>query len=87
MNTTRMMAVAMLIAGSGLALHASQAQQAGITRADVLRHDLGAPGREVIQVRVDFAREWRSAGTRIQAQRSSMSSKARWNISSMASLQ
>jgi quercetin dioxygenase-like cupin family protein len=55
MNTTRMMAVAMLIVGSGLALHVTQAQQAGITRADVLRHDLGVPGREVIQVRVDFA--------------------------------
>jgi Cupin domain len=45
----------MLIVGSGLAIHVTQAQQAGITRADVLRHDLGVPGREVIQVRVDFA--------------------------------
>ena len=54
MNTTRMMAVAMLIAGSGLALHVTQAQQPGITRTDALRHDLGVPGREVIQVRVDF---------------------------------
>jgi quercetin dioxygenase-like cupin family protein len=27
----------------------------GITRTDLQRHDLSAPGREVIQVRVDFA--------------------------------
>jgi quercetin dioxygenase-like cupin family protein len=54
MNTTRMMVVAMLIAGSGLALHVTHAQQPGIKRTDALRHDLGVPGREVIQVRVDF---------------------------------
>ena len=53
MNMTRMM-VAVLIAGSGLALHVTQAQQPGIKRTDALRHDLGVPGREVIQVRVDF---------------------------------
>ena len=49
------MAVAMLVAGSGLALHVTHAQQPGIKRTDALRHDLGVPGREVIQVRVDFA--------------------------------
>ena len=54
MNTTRMI-VAVLIAGSGLALHVTHAQQPGIKRTDALRHDLGVPGREVIQVRVDFA--------------------------------
>jgi quercetin dioxygenase-like cupin family protein len=54
MNTTRMMAVAMLIAGSGLALHVTHAQQPGIKRTDALRHDLSVAGREVIQVRVDF---------------------------------
>jgi quercetin dioxygenase-like cupin family protein len=54
MNTTRMMAIAVLIAGSGLALHVTHAQQRGIRRTDALRHDLGVPGREVIQVRVDF---------------------------------
>ena len=53
MNTTRMI-VAVLIAGSGLALHVTHAQQPGIKRTDALRHDLGVPGREVIQVRVDF---------------------------------
>ena len=54
MNTTRMMAVAILIAGSGVALHVMHAQQSGIKRTDTLRHDLGLAGREVIQVRVDF---------------------------------
>jgi quercetin dioxygenase-like cupin family protein len=55
MKTTRIMAVVALIVGSALALHMAQAQQSGITRTDLQRHDLGVPGREVIQVRVDFA--------------------------------
>ena len=54
MRTTRIMTVAVLIVGSGLALHVTHAQQLGIKRTDVQRHDLGVPGREVIQVRVDF---------------------------------
>lgn len=54
MKTTRIIAVAMLIAGSALVLHVAQAQQAGTRRTDLQRHDLSAPGREVIQVRVDF---------------------------------
>jgi quercetin dioxygenase-like cupin family protein len=37
-----------------LALHAARAQQ-GITRTDLQRHDLGIPGREVVQVRVSLA--------------------------------
>ena len=56
MNMTRMV-VAALIAGSGLALHVTHAQQAGITRTDALRHDLGVPGREVVQARVDIGPE------------------------------
>ena len=51
---TRMMAVAVLIVGN-LALHAAGAQQPGIKRTDLQRHDLSVPGREVVQVRVDFA--------------------------------
>ncbi|MDW3682176.1 cupin domain-containing protein [Cupriavidus sp. CV2] len=54
MKTTRIMVAAMLIAGSGSALHAAQAQQPGIHRTDLLQHDLGVPGREAVQVRVDF---------------------------------
>ena len=55
MNTTRMMVLAMLIAGSGLTALVTNAQQPGITRSDIVRHDLAVAGREVIQVRVDFA--------------------------------
>jgi quercetin dioxygenase-like cupin family protein len=54
MKTMRMLAMAALIIGSGLALQGAQAQQAGIRRTDLQRHDLSAPGREAIQVRVDF---------------------------------
>jgi quercetin dioxygenase-like cupin family protein len=52
-----MMALAggVLIAVSGLALSVAQSQQPGIKRTDLLRHELSVPGREAIQVRVDFA--------------------------------
>ena len=53
--TTRIIMVAALIAASGLALHVARAQQPGIKRTDLQRHDLGVPGREVVQMRVDFA--------------------------------
>ena len=49
-----MIAVA-LIVGAGLALHLALAQQPGIKRTDLQRHDLSTPGREVVQTRVDFA--------------------------------
>ncbi len=57
MKTTRMLAVAaaVLFVGSGLALHMAQAQQPGVMRTDLQRHDLSVPGREVVQVRVDIA--------------------------------
>jgi len=54
MRTTRIMALAVLIAVTGLALHVARAQQPGITRTDLQRRDLSVPGREVVQVRVDF---------------------------------
>ena len=46
-------AMALLVAG-GLALHAAPAQQAGVRRTELQRHDLGVPGREVVQVRVEL---------------------------------
>ena len=55
MKTTRIVAAAVLIVGGGLALNMAQSQQPGVTRTDLLRHDLSVSGREVIQVRVDFA--------------------------------
>ena len=35
--------------------YAQQARPAGSTRTDLQRHDLGIPGREMLQARVDFA--------------------------------
>ena len=54
MKTKRIIVVAALIAGSGLALYVARAQQTGIRRAELQRHDLGVPGREVVQVRVEL---------------------------------
>jgi quercetin dioxygenase-like cupin family protein len=56
-NFLKFVAAVVLMIGSTLALDAAQAQQAvaGIKRTDLQRHDLSAPGREAIQVRVDFA--------------------------------
>jgi quercetin dioxygenase-like cupin family protein len=55
MKATRIIAVAVLIVGSGLALNVARSQQPGVERTDLLRHDLGVPGREVVQVRVELA--------------------------------
>ncbi len=54
MKTKRIMAVAVLVAGSCLALHVAQAQPPGVRRTELQRHDLGIPGREVVQVRVEL---------------------------------
>jgi len=59
MNRTRIitvvaLALVPLIAGSGGALHLARAQQSGIRRTELQRHDLGVRGREVIQVRVEL---------------------------------
>jgi quercetin dioxygenase-like cupin family protein len=51
---TRRIAAAALILGCTLALDVARAQQPGIRRTDLQRHDLGVPGREVIQVRVEL---------------------------------
>jgi quercetin dioxygenase-like cupin family protein len=55
MKTTRLTTAAVLIVGSGLALHVAWAQLAGTKRTDLQRHDLSIAGREVIQVRVELA--------------------------------
>jgi len=54
MKTILIIAVAVLTIGSAWALDAMSAQQSGTKRTDLQRHDLSAPGREFIQVRVDF---------------------------------
>jgi quercetin dioxygenase-like cupin family protein len=51
---TRILALAALVAAGALALHEAPAQQAGSRRTDLQQHDLSAPGREAVQVRVDF---------------------------------
>jgi quercetin dioxygenase-like cupin family protein len=50
MKTVRILTAAVLIGAGGLA----QAQLAGTRRIDLQRHDLSAPGREVIQARVEI---------------------------------
>ncbi|WP_426129932.1 cupin domain-containing protein [Pararhizobium sp. PWRC1-1] len=47
-------AAVLLIASAGLSMHAAHAQQNGIQRTDLVQNDISAPGREVLQVRVDF---------------------------------
>jgi quercetin dioxygenase-like cupin family protein len=54
MKTTRTMTIAAVIVASGLVLQVAPAQQPGVKRTDLQRHDLSVPGREVIQVRVDL---------------------------------
>jgi quercetin dioxygenase-like cupin family protein len=55
MTRPRIVAAAALIVASALTLHAASAQQPGIKRTELQRHDLGIPGREAVQVRIDFA--------------------------------
>ena len=55
MKKHQMIAAAVLIAGTSLALSMARSQESGIKRADLLQHDLAVAGREVVQVRVDFA--------------------------------
>jgi quercetin dioxygenase-like cupin family protein len=65
MKTILIMGAAMMIVGSAMAPEVAQSQQPGSTqptgatlagtkRTDLQRHDLSAPGREVIQTRVEF---------------------------------
>lgn len=54
MKTPHIMAMVGLVVASSVAPQLAAAQP-GITRTDLQRHDLGVPGREVIQVRVDIA--------------------------------
>ncbi|TXR48172.1 cupin domain-containing protein [Phyllobacterium endophyticum] len=54
MRVTRIIAAALMIAGSGLSLDHSSAQQQQVQRTDLLQSDISIAGREVSQVRVDF---------------------------------
>jgi quercetin dioxygenase-like cupin family protein len=48
------MVVAALLSIGAAALHEAPAQQAGTRRTELQQHDLGVPGRQVIQVRVEL---------------------------------
>jgi quercetin dioxygenase-like cupin family protein len=53
MKMSRVIALAALVAASAWAPSAALAQE-GIKRTDLQRHDLSVPGREVVQVLVEF---------------------------------
>jgi quercetin dioxygenase-like cupin family protein len=55
LRTMRVMVTTVMIMGSVFVQHVIRAQPSGIKRVDLQRHDLSAPGREAVQVRVDFA--------------------------------
>ena len=54
MKATRMALVAAVIVASSMVLQVARAQQAGINRIDLQRHDLSVPGREVVQTIVEI---------------------------------
>ena len=54
MKTNRWMAATVLAIGGVLAAQMAQAQPRGIQRTDLLQSEVSVPGREVVQVRVDF---------------------------------
>lgn len=54
MKTNRIATAVALIAAGALALHAAVAQQVGVRRTDLQRHDLSVAGREVIQTIVEL---------------------------------
>ena len=55
MKTWLKRSAAAVLAASCIASVAAQPRPSGTTRTDLQRHDLSAPGREVLQARVDFA--------------------------------
>ena len=54
MKTGLIISLTMLIVVGAFLMDVTRAQQKGIKRTDLLRHDLSAAGREAVQVRVDF---------------------------------
>jgi len=54
MKATRIVVVSILAIVSALALHLASAQQPGVKRTELQRHDLSIPGRELIQMRVEI---------------------------------
>jgi quercetin dioxygenase-like cupin family protein len=55
MTIRRFAALAALILSSGVGQHTALAQEPpGVRRTELQRHDLGTPGREVVQMRIDL---------------------------------
>ena len=54
MKATQITGVVALLVVGCVAPHLALAQEPDIRRIDLQRHDLSVPGREVVQVRVDF---------------------------------
>ena len=54
MNIVRITMGALVVASLAPHLHSAQAQTPEVHRTDLASHDLSVPGREAIQVRVDF---------------------------------
>ena len=55
MNNKRILIAVSLVLLAGMCLPGAAAQPSGIGRHEALRHDFDVPGREIVQVRVDFA--------------------------------
>jgi quercetin dioxygenase-like cupin family protein len=55
MRAVQTFAAALLIVAGAFGLRAAHSEQSGIKRTSLLQNDLSFPGREVVQVRVDFA--------------------------------
>ncbi len=55
MRTSRKLAAAAVIVAGAWVAPAASEQLSGTERTDLMRHELSAPGREVIQVLVEFA--------------------------------
>lgn len=55
MIVRRAVAVLAVTIACGWVIHSAWAERQPITRTDLQRHDLSAPGREVVQTRVEFA--------------------------------
>lgn len=54
MSAKHLLVAGAVVVGGGLILQIAQAQPLGIRRVDLQRHDLSAPGREVIQTIVEL---------------------------------
>lgn len=50
----RSASIAAIVVASGLSCAIAAPVQPGLTRTDLQRHDLGIPGREAVQTRIDF---------------------------------